>query len=63
LEADGILYVNDPVHEELGFPEFYHATFHKPTYVLEHWQRWLELLAYLPRNNLGYQDAVVMRPR
>jgi hypothetical protein len=31
--------------------------------VLEHWQQWLELLAYIPRNNLEFQDAVVMRPR
>jgi SAM-dependent methyltransferase len=63
LEANGILFVSDPVHHDLGFPGFYFATFHKPRYVLEHWQQWLELLAYIPRNNLDFQDAVVMRPR
>ena len=63
LDEHGILYVTDPVHKDLGFPGFYFATFHKPTYVLEHWQQWLELLAYIPRNNLDFQDAVVMRPR
>ncbi len=63
LEEHGILYVTDPVHADLGFPGFYFATFHKPSYVLEHWQQWLDLLAYIPRNNLDFQDAVVMRPR
>jgi SAM-dependent methyltransferase len=63
LEEHGILFVTDPVHQDLGFPGFYFATFHKPAYVLEHWQEWLELLAFIPRNNLDFQDAVVMRPR
>jgi len=63
LEEHGILFVTDPVHRDLGFPGFYFATFHKPAYVLEHWQEWLELLAFIPRNNLDFQDAVVMRPR
>jgi SAM-dependent methyltransferase len=63
LEANGILCVSDPVHGELGFPGFYVATFHQPGYVLEHWQQWFELLAYIPRNNLDFQDVVVMRPR
>jgi len=31
--------------------------------VIEHWQRWFELLAYIPRNNLEFQDAIVFRPR
>lgn len=61
LETDGILFITDDT--DLGFPDFYHSTFHKPTYVIEHWQRWFELLAYIPRNNLEFQDAIVFRPR
>jgi hypothetical protein len=57
----GIRFIADS--NELGFPDFYHAAFHKPSYVMEHWQRWFELLAYIPRNNLDFQDVVVLRPR
>ena len=61
LERDGILFITEDT--DLGFPDFYHSTFHKPAYVLEHWQQWFELLAYIPRNNLEFQDVVVMGPR
>jgi SAM-dependent methyltransferase len=61
LDKRGILFIADS--NEIGFPDFYHAAFHKPSYVIDHWQRWFELLAYIPRNNLDFQDVVVLRPR
>jgi SAM-dependent methyltransferase len=61
FDARGIVFIIDDTNH--GFPDFYHATFHKPEYVMEHWGRWFEVLAHLPRNNLDFQDAVVVRPR
>jgi 2-polyprenyl-3-methyl-5-hydroxy-6-metoxy-1,4-benzoquinol methylase len=60
FDARGIVFIIDDTSH--GFPDFYHATFHKPEYVMEHWGRWFEVLAHLPRNNLDFQDAVVVRP-
>ena len=62
LEEHGILFLTDDDNDQY-FPDFYHATFHTPSYVFEHWQHWFELLAHLPANNLEFQDAVVVRPR
>ena len=59
IESKGILFLTGDT--PMGFPDFYHSTFHAPWYVIEHWQRWFELLAWIPRNNLGFQDVVVMR--
>jgi len=61
LEQRGILFLTDGA--DIGFPDFYHATFHTRDYVFEHWQRWFDLLAHIPANNLEFQDAVVARPR
>jgi SAM-dependent methyltransferase len=61
FDTHGMLFVTDDTDH--GFPDFYHAAFHKPWYVTEHWGRWFEVLAHLPRNNLDFQDAVVVRPR
>jgi SAM-dependent methyltransferase len=60
LAQDGMIVIHSETDD--GFPDFYHSTFHDPTYVMEHWQEWFDLLAYIPRNNLDFQDAVVMRP-
>jgi SAM-dependent methyltransferase len=63
LERDGILHVTEDSFIGSSFPDFYHTTFHAPWYVLEHWSRWFEVLAYLPRSSLGHQDQVVLRRR
>lgn len=59
VERHGLLFYDD--HDPSApFPEFYRSTIHSPWYVIERWQRWFDLLAYLPANNLDFQDAVVM---
>jgi SAM-dependent methyltransferase len=63
LERDGILYVADDAYVGSAFPDFYHSAFHAPWYVFEHWSRWFDVLAYLPRSSLDFQDQVVLRRR
>jgi SAM-dependent methyltransferase len=63
LERDGILYVAEDTYVGSAFPDFYHTAFHAPWYVFEHWSRWFEVLAYLPRSALDFQDQVVLRRR
>ncbi len=61
LERDGILFIAEDAYAGSAFPDFYHTTFHAPWYVFEHWGDWFEVLAYLPRSSLAYQDQVVLR--
>jgi SAM-dependent methyltransferase len=63
LERDGILFVSDDTYVGSAFPDFYHTAFHAPWYVFEHWSRWFDVLAYLPRSSLDFQDQVVLRRR
>jgi SAM-dependent methyltransferase len=63
LERDGILFIADDSYVGSAFPDFYHTAFHAPWYVFEHWNRWFEVLAYLPRSSLDFQDQVVLRRR
>jgi SAM-dependent methyltransferase len=63
IERDGILFVADDSYVGSAFPDFYHTAFHAPWYVLEHWSRWFEILAYLPRSSLDFQDQIVLRRR
>lgn len=61
LERDGIFFTAEDAYVGSAFPDFYHTTFHAPWYVFEHWSKWFEVLAYLPRSSLDYQDQVVLR--
>jgi SAM-dependent methyltransferase len=63
LESDGILYVAEDSYVGSAFPDFYHTAFHAPWYIFEHWSRWFDVLAYLPRSSLDFQDQVVLRRR
>jgi SAM-dependent methyltransferase len=63
LERDGILYIADDSYVGSAFPDFYHTAFHAPWYVFEHWSSWFDVLAFLPRSSLGFQDQVVLRRR
>ena len=58
LERDGILYIAEDTYVGSAFPDFYHTTFHAPWYVFEHWSRWFDVLAYLPRSSLEFQDQL-----
>jgi SAM-dependent methyltransferase len=63
LERNGILYITDDSYVGSAFPDFYHTAFHAPWYVFEHWSRWFDVLAYLPRSSLDFQDQIVLRRR
>jgi SAM-dependent methyltransferase len=63
LERQGILYIADDSYVGSAFPDFYHTAFHAPWYVFEHWSQWFEVLAFLPRSSLDFQDQVVLRRR
>ena len=63
LERDGLLYIAADTYVGSSFPDFYHTAFHAPWYVFEHWCRWFDVLAYLPRSSLDFQDQVVLRRR
>jgi SAM-dependent methyltransferase len=61
LERDGILHTAEDAYVGSAFPDFYHTAFHAPWYVFEHWSRWFDVLALLPRSSLDFQDQVVLR--
>ena len=61
LATKGISYIKDDAFTGGPFPDFYHSTFHAPWYVFEHWGRYLEVAAYLPRRSMGYQDFVLLQ--
>jgi len=63
LVRDGILFVSQDGYIGSSFPEFYHTTFHAPWYVFEHWSRWFEIAAYVPRGDLDHQDLILLRRR
>jgi SAM-dependent methyltransferase len=63
LEQQGILYIADDSYVGSAFPDFYHTAFHAPWYVFEHWSQWFEVLAFLPRSSLDFQDQIVLRRR
>lgn len=43
------------------FPDFYQNTLHAPWYIFEHWTRFFEIAAYIPRGSLSLQDMIVLR--
>jgi hypothetical protein len=63
LERDGILFIADDNYVGSAFPDFYHTAFHAPWYLFEHWGRWFEIVAFLPRTSLSFQDQLILRPR
>jgi SAM-dependent methyltransferase len=61
IERNGLLYIAADSYVGSAFPDFYHTAFHAPWYVFEHWSRWFDVLAYLPRSSLDFQDQVILR--
>lgn len=63
LDAEGIVFLREDSWLGSAFPDFYHSTFHKPGYVMDHWSWFFDVRGYLPRHALGHQDAVVLERR
>jgi SAM-dependent methyltransferase len=61
MAEKGFLYIAEDSWQGSSFPDFYHSAFHTPGYVVEHWGRYLRVLAYYPRGGLDYQDVVLLR--
>ena len=59
----GISFINLDSHTGGPWPSGYHTTFHAPWYVIEHWSRFFDVRAYIPRGSLGFQDFVVLERR
>lgn len=59
----GILFIENDGWVGGPFPDFYHSTFHAPWYVFEHWGRFFDVKAYVPRGSLNFQDYVLLRRR
>lgn len=60
LGTRGISFIKDDAFTGGPFPDFYHSTFHAPWYVFEHWSRWFDVIAFLPKRSMGYQDFVLL---
>jgi SAM-dependent methyltransferase len=63
FHAKGIVFIEDDSYVGGPFPDFYHSTFHAPWYVFEHWGRFFEIRAYVPRGSLDFQDYLLLRRR
>lgn len=61
MRRRGILYRSQDVWTGGPFPDFYHTTYHGVAYVFERWTGFFDVLAYLPRGALGFQDLVVLQ--
>jgi SAM-dependent methyltransferase len=60
LETKGILFVSNDFWKG-RFPDFYQTTYHKQAYIMEHWGKYFEVLSYIKKGILDFQDAVVVR--
>jgi SAM-dependent methyltransferase len=63
FHAKGIVFIEDDSHVGGPFPDFYHSTFHAPWYVFEHWGRFFDVKAHVPRGSLDFQDYLLLRRR
>jgi SAM-dependent methyltransferase len=63
FRSKGIVFIEDDSHVGGPFPDFYHSTFHAPWYVFEHWSRFFDVKAHVPRGSLDFQDYLLLRRR
>lgn len=60
LRHRGIAHVTNDSFVGGPFPDFYHSTFHTPSYVHEHWGQFFSVVGYAARRSLGFQDFVLL---
>ncbi len=60
LASEGIAFIREDPWVGSPFPDFYHTTFHAPWYVFEHWSRYFDIKAYVPRGSLNHQDLILL---
>lgn len=61
LSEQGISFLKDDAFVGGPFPDCYHSTFHAPWYVFEHWGRYFEIVAVVPKGSLSFQDFLLLR--
>jgi SAM-dependent methyltransferase len=61
MESRGFLHITDDSWTVSSFPDWYHSSFHSPSYVLRHWAEFFTVVGYFPRGALSFQDAVLLR--
>jgi SAM-dependent methyltransferase len=61
MHERGFLHIVDDSWADTVFPEWYHSSFHSPSYVMHHWAEFLTVVGYFPRGALAFQDAVLLR--
>lgn len=61
MDERGFVYVVNDAWQGSCFPDFYHSAFHSPAYVVNHWSRYLTVLAYAPQAALSFIDLVLLR--
>jgi len=61
MRERGFLYTAEDEWRDTCFPDWYHSTFHSPSYVIDHWGEYFTVLGYLPRAALNFQDLVLLR--
>ncbi len=59
----GIIFIEDDMWINGPFPDFYHSTFHNPAYIFDHWSKFFEIKAYVPRGSLDFQDYLLLQRR
>lgn len=62
LDRDGVAVWSDDGWED-DFYEGYHTTFHKHSYIREHWSRWFDVILFWEAAATPTQDIVVLHAR
>jgi len=60
IERAGFLFVPSDIWKGV-FPSWYQTAYHARDYVLEKWAPYFEILHYIPRGLVDYQDLVILR--
>jgi SAM-dependent methyltransferase len=63
FREQGFLHIREDSWRDGPFPDFYHSTFHSPTYVLDRWGKFFDVRAYVFRGALDFQDLVLLERR
>jgi hypothetical protein len=63
MERDGIVFLDETIPREYGYPDWYQNTWHAPWYIFEHWGRWFDIRAYIPGGALGNQELILLQRR
>lgn len=61
LGRNGISFLENDAFVGGPFPDCYHSTFHAPWYLFEHWGRFFDIVALVPKGSLSFQDILLLQ--